>query len=270
MSGYGGYLTNFTPNTVRVDLDVLGTQHWLVKSIVQKENGIFLLQAANTITYYGKTIRIRVGGLIGNNQLSIESYGGGALMLKNGINEWIAPKSANQYFVFKAQDKSITNIEIEILPEYPGALVFDGVDDYVSLDAFDSGFKTVFINCNIIRNYGMLYDHAVPRLMLSGNIGTIAYNEQSPGGITYINGKLNNSYNCPSLVGKNIGIAHIFKLNLSDNIIPILGSDQLLKLFVQFRIYKFLGFKEALTEDQIQYVIKKYNLLDGVDEIEVS
>lgn len=35
-------------------------------------------------------------------------------------------------------------------------------------------------------------------------------------------------------------------------------------------VFKFLGFKEALTEEQIQYVIKKYNLLDGVDEIEVS
>lgn len=35
-------------------------------------------------------------------------------------------------------------------------------------------------------------------------------------------------------------------------------------------LYKFLGFKEALTEEQIQAVIKKYNFLDGVDEIEVS
>ena len=35
-------------------------------------------------------------------------------------------------------------------------------------------------------------------------------------------------------------------------------------------LYKFLGFKETLTEEQINAIIKKYNLLDGVDEIEVS
>lgn len=35
-------------------------------------------------------------------------------------------------------------------------------------------------------------------------------------------------------------------------------------------VYKFLGFKEALTEEQINAIIKKYNLLDGIDEIEVS
>jgi hypothetical protein len=32
-------------------------------------------------------------------------------------------------------------------------------------------------------------------------------------------------------------------------------------------IYKFLGFRNTLTKEQIQAVIKKYNLLDKVDEI---
>lgn len=40
--------------------------------------------------------------------------------------------------------------------------------------------------------------------------------------------------------------------------------------YCNMTLYKFLGFKEALTEEQMQAVIKKYNLLDGVDEIEVS
>ena len=40
--------------------------------------------------------------------------------------------------------------------------------------------------------------------------------------------------------------------------------------YLKMNLYKFLGFKEALTEEQIQAIIKKYNLLDGVDEIEIS
>lgn len=63
--------------------------------------------------------------------------------------------------VYEIEDVPITNLyrnkwlcndliencdfTIELLPQYEAALVFDGADDYVSLDAFDSGFKTVFM-----------------------------------------------------------------------------------------------------------------------------
>ena len=52
---------------------------------------------------------------------------------------------------------------------------------------------------------------------------------------------------------------------------PIIGANNISSSYYSTMVlYKFLGFKEALTEEQIQAVIKKYNLLDGVDEIEVS
>lgn len=279
MSGYGGYLTNFNANAARVDLDVLGTQHWFVKSIVQEHNGLFLLQAQNTINYFNKTIRIRVSGLTGDNQLSVESYGQTPFYLKNGINEWIAPGSANNFFVFNARDKSITNVEIEILPEYEGALVFDGVDDYISLDAFDSGFKTMFMVCNplFMKERGeFLYDQRNSdtdgnnsNYAIFINTGAyVAYNERNKYG-TFINGMLNSSVKAEELVNKK-QLIHILANGEIQNGRPMIGANNGSLYYSTMVLYKFLGFKEALTEDQIQYVINKYNLLDGVDEIEVS
>lgn len=149
-----------------------------------------------------------------------------------------------------------------------GALVFDGVDDYVSLDAFDSGFKTVFMVMNIYKNAAsVVYHHGIPRIIYSS--GYVAFNEQSPRGISYINGKLNNTIKGRDTLNKKICFSHLFSGTLQNNI-PIICTDDRQTTFAGLKLYKFLGFKEALTEDQIQYVIKKYNLLDGVDDIEVS
>lgn len=57
----------------------------------------------------------------------------------------------------------------------------------------------------------------------------------------------------------------------SNTTTPCIGSNNSRNgYFSNLTLYKFLGFKEALTEEQIKAIIKKYNLLDGVDEIEVS
>lgn len=163
------------------------------------------------------------------------------------------------------------NIDIEILPEYEGALVFDGVDDYVSLDAFDSGFKTMFMVCNQRnKSNAFLYDQRknteLPYDYGLYTYNSVTYNMRNANG-TYINGIKNTKVFTKDLNNKKILISvnsELTQLNKPTISVGITGS------YSDMALYKFLGFKKALTEEQIQAVIKKYNLLDGVDEIEVS
>lgn len=170
------------------------------------------------------------------------------------------------------------NIDIEMLPEYEGALVFDGTNDYVSLDAFDSGFKTMFMKFNPINTINAGYYDQIKKgeskyyFSVSGNSSDIAFSYRNTNGKTYINGILNTSILSKDVVNKTVCIGIVNENVTADNTtIPKIGDGtHFTPWFANMALYKFLGFKEALTEEQIQAVIKKYNLLDGVDEIEVS
>lgn len=163
------------------------------------------------------------------------------------------------------------DITIELLPEYPGALVFDGTDDYVSLDAFDSGFKTMFMVCNPRNKSNVFLYEQRKNTELPYDYGlytynSVAYNIRNANG-TYINGIKNTKVFTKDLNNKKILISVNSKLTQLNK--PTIGVG-ITGNYSNMALYKFLGFKEALTEEQIQAVIKKYNLLDGVDEIEVS
>jgi hypothetical protein len=174
------------------------------------------------------------------------------------------------------QEGKHNEIIIEEIPEYKGALVFDGVDDYVSLDAFDSGFKTVFIECSYVSLNTILYDQRKVGTEQEDCINTSTYEAGFYGrnryGKTYINGVYNkpdSTLIAGKLSNKHILITSIFKGDYTST--PCIASSNVNKgMYCNMALYKFLGFKEALTEEQIQAVIKKYNLLDGVDEIEIS
>lgn len=161
-----------------------------------------------------------------------------------------------------------------------GSLQFDGTDDYISLEAFDSGFQTILMLCNY-STLRILYDQRnnehqfqdAARFVIYAQEYNVAYNWGNVGGVTYINGKLNSSV----LANETILKKHCICINNPTvtsefTTIPKIGgpSTTTSKSYAKMSVFKFLGFKEALTEEQIQYVIKKYNLLDGVDEIEVS
>ena len=165
------------------------------------------------------------------------------------------------------------NVTIEFLPEYEGALVLDGVDDYIALESFDSGFKTVFVVCKPFRLGKIIYDQ---RFMYSSGDGTciyvasntIAYYAKNQNGQTFINGKLNETTYVEDLVNRKQLITQNMSFDKSGK--PFIGRNVDNNLFSEMALYKFLGFKEALTEEQIKAVINKYNLLDGVDNIDVN
>lgn len=153
-----------------------------------------------------------------------------------------------------------------------GRLKFDGVDDYISLDTFDSGFKTMFMVCTNSTKDVMLYDQRSEPFNKNYSVAhypkTIAYNNNNING-TYINGTLNTKLTCQELTNKK-HLIHVVAKDISESRKPNIGRSLGKNQHSNMILYKFLGFKEALTEEQIKAVINKYNLLDGVDNIDVN
>lgn len=155
-----------------------------------------------------------------------------------------------------------------------GRLKFDGVDDYISLDTFDSVFKTMFMVCtNFEAPAGsILYDQRSELFNKNYSVAyypsSIAYNNDNING-TYINGILNTKLACQELNNKK-HLIHVVAKDTAESRKPNIGRSLGQNQYSNMMLYKFLGFKEALTEEQIKAVINKYNLLDGVDNIDVN
>lgn len=281
MSGYGGYVTNFyntKENTITADIQ---NNKLNVTNITG--NGKFAYTWAHSYPdIINNSYKIQVNGLKDTMNLVYRYYDKNkerkeVNIAKDGVYQipsgyGVQGTETIDYSGFNVSNfTGERNLIIEMIPEYPGALVFDGVDDYVSLDAFDSGFKTMFMVCNQRnKSNAFLYDQRKntepPYDYGLYTYNNVAYNMRNANG-TYINGIKNTKVFTKDLNNKKILISvnsKLTQLNKPTISVGITGS------YSDMALYKFLGFKKALTEEQIQAVIKKYKLLDGVDEIEVS
>lgn len=201
------------------------------------------------------------------------------IKLTNGINylpgSVIDPNDGgNRDGIYSMNSIEGVTVVIKEIPQYPGALVLDGVDDYIALEAFTSGFNTMFMLVNPLSIESILYDQRKDGVnkkfaIYNGEGNVLAYRQRNDAE-TYINGILNTTIITNKLYNKK----HLITIKndiLNSSQKGIIGSNyNRTDFFANMAIYKFLGFKEELTEEQIQAIIKKYNLLDGVDEIEVS
>lgn len=136
MSGIGSYATNFYLRISEVDVTVLGTQKWRVNTII---HGQPILVTTKSFTGWNKTVTIKIEGLTDNqnNELCVRITDGKILTyLHNGENvvNFGDASVSKGWLAFEFKNKSLTNITIEILPEYPNALVADGVDNYALVE----------------------------------------------------------------------------------------------------------------------------------------
>lgn len=100
-----------------------------------------------------------------------------------------------------------TDITITQIPEYPGALVTDGVDDYGVMENLQQGVKVLFTTINPFVDGKFIYDQRLnttePWLFAVFNDkGSIAYNSRNSNGKTYIDGTLNESTIVSALLNK--------------------------------------------------------------------
>lgn len=104
-------------------------------------------------TEHLNTTRVRVTGLTANNQLAYEysptNDGVRVLMAIPSDGEYDLPKSVvntQTYNVgFIVQNALSQNVTIQQIPEYEGAIVTDGIDDYLKLDKVGYKVGTIII-----------------------------------------------------------------------------------------------------------------------------
>lgn len=167
---------------------------------------------------------------------------------------------------------------IEFLPQteyiqFSPPLV-EGPIEYITLPSNNTqGYKTVFALVEIPENFeqeqiyyqnsgssGLCRIDIFPSQVVSG---------ENPDGDCFINGKLNTQVGGSSLGGKIILITCRNQNNL--NMASPRGEIGYTGGWANhFKLYKFLGFSECLTDSQINQIIEDYGLMELVDYINVQ
>lgn len=151
-----------------------------------------------------------VEGILDDNKVYVAQYTAydNRVELHNGDNyielDTNQGKAGYNYISVISDQPYSTDITITQIPEYPGALVTDGVDDYGLVENLSSGVKMLFMTVNPIGdfNVGKAYyaQSNISRSFWVMSIrDTIAYNSKNPNGVTYIDGMLNKSIYCQEL-----------------------------------------------------------------------
>ena len=148
MSGVGGYTENYNSNKwykVELRIDVTWTyKSFNARSIKDNRSAQLFYQSSLSDTGFRVlSCTIKVSGLTDGQGIEYVSNGTQQFVIMRIENDGIYHlpsfdfRAKNAYYGFKfLKLQESCNITIEQLPLYPGALVFDGVDDYGTCDNF--------------------------------------------------------------------------------------------------------------------------------------
>lgn len=173
MSGVGGYTENYDSNKwykVAPRIDATWTyKSFNVKSIKDNNFAQLFYQSQSSDTGFRVlSCTIKVSGLTDGQGIEYISNGTQPIVIMRIENDGIYHlpsfdfRAKNAYYGFRfLKLQESCNITIEQLPLYPGALVFDGVDDYGVCDNFpiltkEKGYTVVALRQWITRGKGAL------------------------------------------------------------------------------------------------------------------
>lgn len=273
MSGIGCY-TNFNVDTSRANIEILGEQHWLINSINQ-DNTInrecILCRKQDFATFFcGKTIQVKLTG----NVLS-ESYfriNSSRTYLKEGVNEITIPAIDSEdfingpYLIFTFPLETV-NVELEILPLYPNALVSDGVDDYCYTDGLP-----ILTDYTVIAKRKILADKvsALASKATDNNStdGAFIFDAKNVAGYIACNFGANNALvelypeDVSYQTKESYNGSPIIKLNHADtDKLSLFTFSAQNNLVSQYALYSFLLFDRTLTTAEIEWV--KKNMIES-------
>ena len=149
-------------------------------------------------------LKWNIEGIQEGNKVYLAQYNNEStrIELTNGVSD-IALDTTNSdnpgynYVVIISDQPYSTDITITQIPEYPGALVTDGVDDYGLVENLSSGVKMLFMTVNPMMLDAAIYDQRFTSgwhlFAVITESNKVAYNAYNSRGKTYINGTLNES-----------------------------------------------------------------------------
>lgn len=209
MSGVGGYNDNFS--------------NWKTDSnngVVKIESDSSIVMQSVKIEYRGvlyqdsikkATLKCNITGITEELKGKLifrytDAEGGKNITLENGYFEFNSSEYegfSGWYGFSSKQPIDNCNITITQIPEYPGALVTDGVDDYGLVGNLSSGVKMLFMTVNPMSKNRVLYDaRNNSGFAIYNTNAMIAYQAINKQGFTYINGVLNKTIYPYDLVGE--------------------------------------------------------------------
>nr|DAM69659.1 MAG TPA: hypothetical protein [Caudoviricetes sp.] len=273
MSGVGGYNDNFSNwrtdsnnGVVKIESD----SSIVMQSVKIEYRGILYQDSSKNAT-----LKCNITGITEELKGKLifrytDAEGGKNITLENGYFEFNSSEYeglSGWYGFTSKQPIDNCNITITQIPEYPGALVTDGVDDYGLVENLSSGVKMLFMTVNPMMLDKCLYDQrATSGWHLFAVITTsdfIAYNNYNTKGKTYINGTLNESQTSNELQNEKqiitIVNSEVNETNsLSPNFFRIRGGG----LRMKCAFYNSIAFDSIPTEadgfteqELIDYVI---------------
>lgn len=219
MSGIDGYKNMPFNQDKGIEFETIHDRY--VRGKLSKSNGtgfgFYYVQ-----NYNGNILHVNwhVEGIKEGNKVYVKQFNTQydlKIELHNGDNQVAfditdSPSPNYRYITLVADQPYSTDITITQIPEYPGALVTDGVDDYGLVENLSSGVKMLFITVNPTRRTttienSIFYDQrnkigAKNSICIFDQSNTIAYYAlfDPTTGRTYINGKFNETINTDELV----------------------------------------------------------------------
>lgn len=158
MSGYGGYNENYLTYSKAANVFVTDDHSITIMNFVPANNWVVFKYGNSAL----KSTKIKVAGLTSDDQLEYgysPSNEGARVMMpipKDGIYD--LPESvvnqATYNIGFLLRSALTKNVTIEQIPLYEGAIVTDGVDDYLKLNKVGYKLGTIIIRYDPIIIYG--------------------------------------------------------------------------------------------------------------------
>lgn len=274
MSGVGGYdiaSTNILPDRANVTVTDNRIIH-ITKKLSTTDSMVNIVPANSNPTH-----KFKITGLSDGRQVSLENRNGGFYTFDNGEHEVTLTYPEGTTSLYNAigvtGDIGDMDVTIEFLPKYPNALVTDGVDDYGVVENLQQGVKVLFYTCNPFSLNKMFYDQRKTTsateafFSIYNSNSKIAYNDRNTGGVTYIDGTINNLL----LASNLLNVKHTITIvndgaTESNTISPIYFSkNQRDSYFANLAFYNSIGFDSVPTketdgfteQDLIDYYIPK-------------
>lgn len=270
MSGVGGYELNWTDQSIWARF--LGSRfngaiepH---KLTVTSALGSFAIMETK-VPSYAKKFKVKVSGVIDE----IVAY---AYTDTKGVQQRFDIREDGEYELpsnnvveanFNMGWKILVNsyphtcnITIEQIPAYPNALVTDGVDDYGQVQNLQQGVKMLFMTANPLGLYKTWY--AQDSFSIYGQPGITAYNFRNTGGVTYLDGILNEAEVSNNLLNKKQIVTIVNPTDGGNNSIMFFNSYG--SSYMNMAFYNSIGFDSVPTketdgfteQDLIDYVLE--------------
>ena len=262
MSGVGGYdisSTNILPDRANITVTDNRIIH-ITKKLSTTDDMVNIVPANSNPTH-----KFKVTGLSDGRQVSLVNRNGGFYTFDNGEHEVTLTYPEGTTSLYNAigvtGDIGDMDVTIEFLPKYPNALITDGVDDYGVVENLQQGVKVLFMTAIPLGLYKTWY--AQDSFSIYGQPGITAYNFRNTGGVTYLDGILNEAEVSNNLLNKKQTVTIVNPTDGGNNSIIFFNSYG--SSYMSMAFYNSIGFDSVPTQqtdgfteqDLIDYYIPK-------------